>query len=168
METGTGIEPKLQTGCAQPYVAIPVQVFDEGNKLDVAIDELTDWLNQNGIKIAGPLFYRYHTSSNLSKPLSIEVGYPVATQVGGQVPIITGNIPEGTFATIVHCGHPGVITGSIETLQCWASHQGIQWKYSVQSGIQIWAGCFEFYLTNPADVADKSHCRTAIALLTNR
>lgn len=164
MEMGTGIEPKLQTGCAQPYVAIPVQIFDE-RKLDVALIELTDWLSRNGIKIAGPLFYRYYTSGSLSKPLSIEVGYPVATPAQGQDPIICGNIPEGTFVTLIHCGPPGLIKPSLETLQCWAGHRGIKWSYSQQNGEQVWAGCFEFYLTNPADILDNSKCRTALALL---
>jgi len=169
MDTGTSIPPQLCTGCAQPYVAIPIHInADEWVNPDFAITELTDWLNANCIKTAGPLFYRYHTLGNLNNLLSIEVGYPVTTQAQVCGRFIAGNIPQGTFATLVHCGYPGTFHTSLETMQRWAEQQGIQWKYSWQNGKQVWAGCFEFYLTNPADVPDKSQCRTAIALLTEQ
>lgn len=166
METVANIEPILQTGCAQPYVAIAVVLnLNEWDMHDIVVKELTDWLSHNGVKIAGPLFYRYLTLGNLSTPFNIEVGYPVATEVQGNGRIITGSIPKGTFATLVHCGHPGNLNTSLEIMQCWARKQDIQWKYDQQNGKQVWAGCFEFYLTNPTNIPDKSQWRMALALL---
>lgn len=161
----TNIAPQLQTGCAQPYVAIAVSIkHDKWDMLDAVIIELTDWLSLNGVKVAGPLFYRYWTLENL-ETLNIEVGYPVTTKVQGTGRIINGTIPKGTFATLVNCGPPGSISSSLNSIQCWADEQGIYWKHEQQNGEQVWAGCFEFCLTNPLDFADKSQCRTALALL---
>jgi|GEM_PF-7106614 len=129
MDTGIDIVPQLQTGCAQPYIAIPVQLLPaDWKQLKILIDELTDWLNHQSVRIAGPLFYRYYTCGATYTVKSIEVGYPVAGEVQGNNRIITGKIPEGIFATLIHCGQPGINNPTMEKLLCWANQQGIQWK----------------------------------------
>jgi len=166
METVANIVPLLQSGCAQPYVAVSVENHDHEINLALIINELTDWLTVTGVKIAGPLFYRYHTTScSIAHPHSIEIGYPVTTEVQGNQRILTGYIPQGTFTTLTHCGQPGALQYTFEALQCWASEQDIEWLYKHHNGVQVLAGCFEFYLTNPADVEDINQCRTALAVL---
>ena len=167
MGIGISIRPQLQTGCAQPYIAIPVQLLPaDWKQLKILIDELTNWLNHQSVKIAGPLFYRYHTYGVANTIRGIEVGYPVAGEVKGNNRIVTSKIPEGVFATLIHCGQPGVNGNTtLEHLLCWANQQNIRWKCELQNGGQVWTGFFEFYLTNPADVSHLNQCRTALALL---
>jgi effector-binding domain-containing protein len=168
METGTSIAPQLQTGCAQPYVAVPVDIFPiEEKQLRLIILELTGWLNQNGVNVAGPLFFRYYICGDLDNLRCAEVGYPVSAEVKGNNRIVTGKIPKGIYATLTHCGQPGRISTVLETMQQWAKQQGKQWKFELQNGKRVWSGFFEFYLTDPAIVYDNSPCRTALAILTD-
>jgi effector-binding domain-containing protein len=166
MEPVTSIAPQLHTGCAQPYVAIAISLTqNSADRLNNVAEELTGWLNLKGVKIAGPLFNRYRTLSNSTTPLNIEVGYPVATQVQSEGKIAVGIIPKGTYATLVHCGQADTINNTFETMQYWALQRGIRWKYDSYNGNQVWAGRFEFHLTDPANIPDISQCRTAIAVL---
>jgi effector-binding domain-containing protein len=166
METVSNRVPQLQTGCAQHYVAIAVSItLNDWGKLNRVLKDLTDWLNHNGVKIAGPLFYRYFNLGSSEEVLDMEVGYPIATQIPGNGLIVTGIIPKGTYATLIHCGHPHTIDASFEIMQCWARQQGIQWKYYQPNGKQVWAGRFHFHLANPKDVTDQSQCRMALAVL---
>jgi len=166
MKTGTSITPQLQTGCAQHYVAVPVDVFPvERDQLRLIILDLAEWLNQNGVHIAGPLFYRYYTFANTNDLQCAEVGYPVAAEVKGNNRIITGKIPKGMYATLTHCGQPGIVHTALETMQQWAKEQCIPWKHELQNGKQVWSGFFEFYLTDPVIVHDNRPCKTALALL---
>lgn len=166
MQGMSNIEPRLQTGCAQPYVAILVQItLHELGKANALVNEVMEWLSHKDVKIAGPLFYRYYAIGDMEKPFSIEVGFPVSAFVEGDDRVITGHIPDGTFATLVHCGHPDKLAQSFETLQNWAEAQGIRWKKYTQNNEEVWAGRFEFYMTNPADEPDLNKWRTAIAVL---
>lgn len=166
MEGMSNIEPQLQTGCAQPYVAIPIRVsLSEWAKANALINEVTEWLSHKDVKIAGPLFYRYCVVGNAEKPFSIEVGFPVSMLVEGDERVTTGHIPNGTFATLIHCGHPDKLDRSFETLQSWANNQGIRWKQHIENGEPVWDGRFEFFMTNPTDEPDMNKWRTAIAVL---
>ncbi|WP_345953874.1 hypothetical protein [Mucilaginibacter sp. PAMB04168] len=100
-------QPILHTGCAQPYVAIPVQLtLNEWHKLDILASELTEWLTCQRTPVTGPLFYRYLRVNNIDKSYSLEVGFPISEPAPGNGYIIAGTIPDGTFATLVHCGYP--------------------------------------------------------------
>jgi len=166
MEGMSNIEPRLQTGCAQPYVAIPIRVtLREWDKANALINEVIEWLSHKEVKIAGPLFYRYFVIGDAEKPFSIEVGFPVSEFVEGDWRVITSHIPDGTFATLMHCGHPDKLDQSFEALQSWADGQNIQWKKHTENEEQVWAGRFEFFMTNPADEPDLNKWRTAIAVL---
>lgn len=166
MEGNSNIEPRLQTGCAQPYVAIPIQVtLQEWGKANALVNEVMEWLSSKDLKIAGPLFYRYYVLGDAEKPYSIEVGFPVSMLVEGDGRVITGYIPDGTFATLVHCGHPDKLEKSLEALQTWADGQSIQWKKHNEGDKEIWDGRFEFFMTNPADEPDLNKWKTAIAVL---
>lgn len=166
MQGMSNIEPRLQTGCAQPYVAIPTRVsLREWGKANALINEVTEWLSHKDVKIAGPLFYRYFVVGDAEKPFSIEVGFPVSALVEGDGRIITGHIPDGTFATFVHYGHPDKLERSFETLQSWAGGQGIRWKQHTENGDQVWGGRFDFFMTSPVDEPDLDKWRTAIAVL---
>jgi effector-binding domain-containing protein len=158
----SNIEPRLQTGCAQPYVAIAIKVTTaHWNDTCKLVPELTNWLDHKAIKITGPLFYRYHTLGNNVTPYELEIGFPIADDVEGDGHVISGNIPPGTFATLIHCGGREGLNGSYAMLQQWAQQQGIKWE---KQGDQ-WAGRFEFCLDHPAFGHVSGHKRIAIAML---
>lgn len=158
--------PRLESGCSQPYIAIPIQAKLQVRSETVAlIEELKTWISSRKLKISGPLFYRYWIMSYADEPLTMEVGFPVCTGVDGDNRVKAGNIPTGTFATLVHCGHPDTIKRSADLLHSWAKQQSLQWRKHRQDNHNVWAGRFEFYLTNPANEPDPNKWRTALAFL---
>jgi effector-binding domain-containing protein len=110
--------PRLESGCSQPYIAIPIQGTLQVRSETIALmEELNTWISNRKLRISGPLFYRYWTMGHAGEPLIMEVGFPVCTAVDGDNRVKAGNIPMGTFATLVHCGHPSTIDTSIDILQ---------------------------------------------------
>lgn len=159
-------QPILHTGCAQPYVAIPAQLtLNELHKLGALASELTQWLACQGALVTGPLFYRYLTVDYIDKSYNLEVGFPIAERAPGNGHVIAGTIPDGTFATLVHCGHPNDISSTYSSLYNWAVGQGLQFKMHHDDEGEHWAGRFEFHLTEPAGRFNTHDCRTAVALL---
>lgn len=126
---------------------------------------MKSWLNDKKLKIAGPLFYRYHTICQARHHFHLEVGFPVCTPAEGDDRVVAGIIPDGTFATLLHCGHPNHIDRSFNNLQNWANGQGIKWETHHQDNEEVWAGRFNFYLTDQASEPDEGKWRTAIAVL---
>jgi hypothetical protein len=166
MEGHSSTQPILRTGCAQPYVAIPVHANDkEWGNTTALVKEIILWISQSNLKIAGPLFYRYGIIDNAGKPFNLEVGFPVCTAVRGDERIIAGVIPDGTFATLVHCGNPDNIDESFNKLQNWVNRQQLKWKTCRQNGCEAWAGRFEFQLTDTSVQPNINQWRTAIAVL---
>ncbi|MDT3403216.1 GyrI-like domain-containing protein [Mucilaginibacter terrae] len=163
MQANSNIEPRLQTGCAQPYVAIAIQVtLKEWNKGNTLANEVKEWLQGKEAKIAGPLFYRYYVMGDAEKPFHIEVGFPVSAFIEGDSRVITGHVPDGSFATLIHCGHPDQLEQTFEVLDAWAKEQHLKWKKS-DGKKDVWAGRFEFFMN--VDEPDMNNWRTAIAVL---
>jgi effector-binding domain-containing protein len=147
--------PRLESGCSQLYIAIPIQAnLQVRGEIIALTEELKTWISSRKLRISGPLFYRYWIIVHAGEPLTMEVGFPVCTAVAGDNRIKAGNIPIGTFATLVHCGHPDTISISADLLQSWAKQQSLQWRKHRQDNHDVWTGRFEFYLTNPANEPD--------------
>lgn len=158
--------PRLESGCSQPYIAIPIQAkLQVRGEIIALIEELKTWISSRKLKISGPMFYRYWIMSHADEPLTMEVGFPVCTAIAGDNRVKAGSIPIGTFATLVHCGHPDTINRSADLLHSWAKQQSLQWQKHRQGNHDVWAGRFEFYLTNPASEPDPNKWRTALAFL---
>jgi effector-binding domain-containing protein len=166
MPVTSHVEPVLQSGCAQPYLAIRICLhLTEWHQLPVLATEVAAYIAQKSLKISGPLFYRYRIVGDAIKPFTLEVGYPVCTSVTGNQRIIAGAIPGGTFATLVHCGNPGMLSLCFSQLNKWGLDKGLCWKMQNDTKGEVWAGRFEFYLINPPDDLTQDKWRTAIALL---
>jgi effector-binding domain-containing protein len=158
--------PRLESGCSQPYIAIPILgTLQVRSEIIALMEELNTWISNRKLKISGPLFYRYWIMSYTDEPLTMEVGFPVCTAVAGDNRVKAGNIPMGTFATLVHCGHPDTINRSADLLQSWAKQQSLQCRKHRQDNHDVWTGYFEFYLTNPANEPNPQKWRTALAFL---
>jgi len=154
--------PGLQSGCAQPYVAISTQAkLQERNKIIELTEELQNWISNQKLKIAGPLFHHYYLIGSKSRTYGMEIGFPVCTAVKGDEQIVAGTIPKGVFATLVHCGHPDNISLSLDVLQRWCRNQ----QLICQLNEEMRTDYFEFYLTYFANEPNPNKWRTAIAFL---
>ncbi|PPK67456.1 GyrI-like domain-containing protein [Actinokineospora auranticolor] len=152
------LEPALETRPEQPYVSIAIEApLSEWGKVNALVPEVFDWLARRGVPPVGALFYRYHSVAD--DVLSVEVGVPVATPQEGDGRVRAGSKPAGTYAVLVHEGHPDRIRDTFAKLDDWAHREGVEWD--LVDG--VWAGRFESYLTDPAEEPDLGKWRTEVA-----
>jgi effector-binding domain-containing protein len=166
MTASTNNGPKIETRSEQPCLAIPISVpMKDWGKAVALVDDIFGWLDQKGIPPAGPLFFRYLTIGDMEKPFDLEVGVPVVEPIEGDDRVVTGSVPAGTYATLVHHGHPDKLYDSCAALEEWAERKGVTFQTSVENDKSVWGGRFEFYLTNPAEQPDMSKWSTEVAYL---
>jgi effector-binding domain-containing protein len=163
----TATQPRIEERNERPCVAIPVTAaLREWNNAIDQIPVLFEWLDANGVTPAGPLYFRYRVIGSMDEPFEIEVGIPVLETAESSGPVMAGVIPGGAYATVVHRGHPDGIVNTCEKLETWAADQGIEFAVEHRQDKDIWAGRFEFYLTDPDVEPDRSKWETEIAYLT--
>jgi len=151
MSAEVKIPPKIESRAARPYAAIPVTApMREWGRVNALVPEVYGWLGQRRIAPAGPLFYRYRVIGDMDAPFELEVGVPVPEPVEGDGRVVPGSIPSGRYAVATHHGHPDGLSGTITALREWAAEQGVTWDIRREGGTEVWGGCFEFYLTDPA------------------
>jgi hypothetical protein len=62
----------------------------------------------------------------------------------------------------VHHGHPDRLEETHAAIREWASREGIRFKREDDGGNEVWAGLYEFYLTDPADEPDLNDWKTEV------
>jgi DNA gyrase inhibitor GyrI len=135
-----------------------------GAKPTHSSERVFEWLGQKGVECAGqPPFFRYWVIGDMDNKFELEVGVPVRNAVSGDGRVIAGSIPGGTYATLVHTGHPDRLIHSLTALQDWGISQGLEWNNRREGNDEVWGGRFEFYLTNPAEQPDLEQWSIEIA-----
>lgn len=161
-------EPRLERRPEMHYAALRLQVgIPFGELIPPAHDEVLAWLTQKGVQPAGAPFIRYLTT-DMSRKLDIEVGWPVAAPLSGDQRMATGTIPAGLFAVMLYTGPysgNGLYNATTALLE-WAEQNGIHWKNPMIDGVETWAARFEHYLTEPAEVPDENQWETELAFMT--
>lgn len=157
-------EPTIEARAEQPYVSIPISAsLREWGTVNALVPEVYGWLAQKGIAPAGPLFYRYRVAGDWDRPFDLEVGVPVPSAVPCEGRLTGGAIPSGSYATATHNGHPDKLATSITALQDWAAREGVEFDKRREGGQEVWAGCFEFYLTDPEVEPDLNNWQIRLA-----
>ncbi len=156
--------PEIVTRAEEPYAAIRVQVTmaELGTVVPPLNQEVFAWLGQHGGSSAGPPFWKYNVIDMAGK-LEIEAGVPVAAAVAGDDRVISGVLPAGRYATLVHVGHPSELAKVTEALLGWAAEQGLTWDMSPGADGERWGSRLEFYLTDPRDEPDMDKWETQLA-----
>ena len=76
--------------------------------------------------------------------LDVEIGIPVARQLGGKGDIQASKIPGGKLATCVHTGPYSSLEPAYAALQ----------KYVAESGYEATGVAYEIYLNDPGEVPE--------------
>lgn len=107
--------PEIATRAEQPYVAIRTRVtMAELPGLGARLGEVFGWLGARGLAPAGAPFFKYNVI-DMERELEVEAGMPVAAAVDGDDHVVSGVLPAGRYATLIHVGHPGgVLDGRVE------------------------------------------------------
>ena len=125
------------------------------------------WLAARGITPAGPPIIRYLTC-DMPKGLDIEVGFPVADVLTGDMRVLSGVSPEGRYAVMTYSGpydNDGLVKATAALLE-WAQENHITWQTSIMNGSEWWRARSEVYLTDPHMEPDPEKWQTELVFLT--
>lgn len=86
------------------------------------LQALGKYLQQLGIKPAGPPFVRYHTFGE--RETDMETGVPLAAPTDGAGQIVSGELPGGPAATIIHLGSHDRLGEAYGRLHGWIGQNG--------------------------------------------
>jgi effector-binding domain-containing protein len=162
----TNYEPKLEQRAERPYISIRAQVtLKEWSKANALVSELFAWLEKKKVAPAGAPFFRYWIIGDENQRFHLEVGVPLERMHRGDRRVQAGTMPKGTYATVIHRGHPDQLPEAYAALEKWGEVHGIKWNIQQEDKTEVWNGRFESFLTNPADQPDPNQWATEIALL---
>jgi hypothetical protein len=142
-------QPQVQFCDARPYAAIRTRMRRTAQVAALAPlmwAEVRSWLAFEGRLEAGPPFIRYHAldddgSVELEAGLTIFSPLHLATQKGSGR-IITGVLPAGAYATLLHTGSYDELGEARRALESWGREQGVLPARSAPAGGEL----VEFYL----------------------
>jgi effector-binding domain-containing protein len=138
--------PTIETRAEQPYVAIRTHVTMEtiGTVVPPLNQEVFAWLGERGVAPAGAPFWKYNVI-DMPRESEIEAGVPVTAPVEGDGRVISGVLPAGRYATVVHVGHPDGLFKATQQLLDWAARQGLTWDMSPGEKGERWGCRLETY-----------------------
>ncbi len=125
-----------------------------GSVIPQRLGEVFAWLGAHGVAPAGPPFVRYYDVSDMSAPLHIAMGVPVASAVSGDERVSAGVLPAGRYAVLLHTGHPDGLFDATTALLAWAKKNGIAWQTTATEHGEVWHARLENYHTDPATEPD--------------
>ena len=159
--------PKIEPRPAQPTLGIRTQVpIPFGKYIPPLYAEVQAWMQKRAIVSTGAPFIRYLTT-DMSKLLDIEAGFPVAAQISGDERVLGGVIPAGSYAVMLYTGPyrgKGLYKATVALLE-WAKEHGVTWQTSTIDGTEWWGGRLEWYLTDPTLEPDPKKWQTELAFL---
>ena len=161
-------EPELEHREPQPYVAIGARVpIPFATRLPPLWKDSRDWLSGQGLAPSGPPFIRYLTT-DMSKKLDIEVGWPVAAAVSGEGRIVSGVFPAGLYAVLTYTGtYRGTgLVKATAALLAWADAHHVAWQKTTSDPVECWDARIEYYLSDPDKEPDPKKWQTELAFLT--
>jgi effector-binding domain-containing protein len=156
--------PEIVTRAEQPCAAIRARVtMPELSAFAARTGEVFAWLSARGVAPAGAPFFKYNVI-DMMRELEVEVGVPVAAAVAGEGDVLSGVLPAGRYATVLHVGHPDELMEATRALLDWAAGQGLNWAMSPgDTGEDRWVSRLEFYLTDPSQEPDMNKWETQLA-----
>jgi len=154
--------PRIETRPEQPYVAIRAQVTMQtlGTVIPPLNQEVFAWLEERGVAPAGPPLWKYNVI-DMEGLLEVEAGVTVADAVPGDGRVISGVLPAGRYATLVHVGHPDGLLQATKELMESAAGRGLTWDMSPGENGERWGCRLEIYLDD--DEPDMSKWETQLA-----
>jgi effector-binding domain-containing protein len=157
-------EPEVIQRAARPYVAMRADVTMQtlGTVLPPLHGRVFEWLGQQRTEPAGPAFWKYNVI-DMDRSLEVEVGVPVAAEVGGDEQVLAGILPAGRYASLRYTGHPDGLVGATGFLLEWARQRHLTWDLSHGPDGEHWGARLEIYETDPIVHPDMSLWTTQLA-----
>jgi effector-binding domain-containing protein len=155
--------PQITERAEQPYVAVKAQVTMQNiSAIADRIPEVFGWLAAHGVAPAGAPFLKYNVI-DMARLLEIEAGVPVAAVVDGDSSVLSGVLPAGRYATVIHVGHPAKLVDTTGELLAWAPSKDLVFDVSQTDAGERWGSRLEIYLTDPGQEPDLDKWETQLA-----
>ena len=140
-------EPKVSEKPEVIYMGIRTQtpmkgMFEVVNKL---MREMNKWMANQGLKLAGPPFLRYHVI-DMEGEMDIEVAFPVEETVPGDDRVKPGKLPAGRYASLIYQSRA---YSANKTLIEWARDNGLKWDRWDDPKGDGFRARYEAFLTDP-------------------
>ena len=157
-------QPVIVDRPAAPYVAIPATLPMERFATDLPplVPRVVGWALQHGLELSGPPFFRYNVV-NMSAPMELEVGVTVTAGTAGDDGVVSGVLPAGRYASVVHVGHPAGLMQATVDLLAWAEGKGLAFDVQPSPQGDRWAARLELYRTDPRQEPDMDKWETELA-----
>lgn len=154
--------PTVRERPEHPYVAIGAEAnLQEWGPVTALVGEVPGPAAGPGVggaPVLSLLDHRRRSASNWK-------WVPIHREVSGGGRVKAGRVPAGSYATVVHVGHPDRLEESLDRLEGWIEDRGLKVAQHTRNGEVVWDGRFEFYPTDPAVEPDPERWEIEVAYL---
>lgn len=155
--------PEVLDRGEQPYAAVRAKLpMAELGSLADRFGDVFAWVGAHGLQPAGPPFFRYLVI-DMDGDLEVEAGVPLAAPAEPDGDVITGVLPAGRYASLIHTGQYNDLVAANEVLLNWGDQHGLKWDRSPGEHGERWASRLEIYLTDPSVEPDTTKWETQLA-----
>jgi effector-binding domain-containing protein len=161
-------KPKLVEKRSQRVIAIRIQIARDAIGLVVPdiYSEISSWVIENRLSISGASIIRYFSIDYENGHVDIDVGFPISDEtVPTHHRIKLNELPQGTYATLIHDGSYENLVETTARLLDWGQQEGIKWQSQNDNRLSTWQGRIEHYLVGSADSQNPDDWKTEIAIL---
>jgi len=162
------MKPTIAKRGTQLYAAVRKTLGrDElGEVVPSILPKIFEFLQKHRVKVTGAPLIRYFVVDYHSGEIEIDIGVPVGTTtLPADAQVHFGEIPSGTFATVIHRGPYETLVKTTAALLDWAQQSHVIWAMAEQRKVTRWEGRVEHYLIGPPDEPNSKNWQTEIAIL---
>jgi len=162
------IHPELKERSAVSYAGLRLRLNRDGlaRAVPEAISSLSSYFDRHNLSPSGPALVRYFVVDYNSDDVEVDVGFPhELPSIPADERIHYGQLPEGTYATVLHEGAYDSLIDTTKALLDWSKETDHPWRVSSENNVTWWAARVEHYLVAPPQETSPSRWRTEIAIL---
>ena len=145
---------KVRQEAAQPVLSkrLRTSLAQIDRVVPATLVELYGHLARLGVRSAEPPFLRYHDPEFRDEDMDLEIGLPSEALVAAGAPLMSGELPAGPVAYVLHVGPYAEIGRAYQALTLWMQEHGHESAGPPR----------ESYLVGPGQVPDSAEYRTEI------
>jgi len=165
---GVGIKPKLLKRETHFYAGVSKTLPRDklSEVVSRCLSTVLAFLQKHRVDVTGAPLIRYFVVDYNTGEIEIDIGVPIGkTALPADALVHCGQIPSGTFATVIHRGPYGTLIKRTAALMDWAQQNNVIWSMVEQRKVTRWDGRVEHYLVGPPDEPKSKNWRTEIAIL---
>jgi effector-binding domain-containing protein len=162
------VNPELKERPAVSYAGVRIRLNREGlaQAVPEAISRLNAYLAMHSLSPSGPALVRYFVVDYNHGDVDADVGFPVELpSIPADERIHYGQLPQGTYATVLHQGPYDSLVDTTASLLEWAKETDHPWRALSEGNVTWWAARVEHYLVAPPREASPSQWLTEVAIL---